>query len=198
MDRSNHYEAAFEAYLRHHGLCYLAVDEAKRASWGGEAIKSLDFIVHGPNGEQLLVDVKGRRFPMGPPHRPRRVWECWSTRDDIAGLERWTALFGPGYRGLLVFVYHLSGDVLLPEGAEDHWLWNGRRYLFRAIPVVDYRRQMRVRSPRWGTVTLPGAVYRALARPFRDFAWEAARAGNLTGDLPEAVEQAEPSGRWLP
>ena len=36
-------------------------------------------------------------------------------------------------------------------------------------PVEDYRRQMRVRSPRWGTVGLPGAVFRELVRPFRDF-----------------------------
>ena len=29
MDRSNHYEAAFEAYLQWHRLCYVAVDERR-------------------------------------------------------------------------------------------------------------------------------------------------------------------------
>ena len=31
MDRSNPYEAAFESYLQHHQLGYVAVDESRRA-----------------------------------------------------------------------------------------------------------------------------------------------------------------------
>jgi hypothetical protein len=167
MDRSNHYEAAFEAYLQWHRLCYVAVDETRRSMLGDLRIKSLDFIVHGEGGARLLVDVKGRRFPTGPGHRPRRVWECWSTLEDLSGLERWTHLFGPGYQGLLVFVYHLLPDVMVPAETEDLWIWRGRRYLLRALPAEDYRRHMRSRSPKWGTVSLPGAVFRELAQPFR-------------------------------
>src|SRR5947209_4905343 len=103
MKRSNQYEAAFEAYLQFHRLCYVAVDETRRAMLGDSTVKSLDFIVFGDHGARLLVDVKGRRFPMGPAERPRRVWECWSTRDDVEGLERWAALSGPDYQGLLVY-----------------------------------------------------------------------------------------------
>jgi hypothetical protein len=169
MDRSNHYEAAFEAYLRARRLGYVAVDEAHRATLDDEPVKSLDFVVYGPNGAKLLVDIKGRRFPGGPKDRPRRVWESWSTRDDIDGLSRWAERFGPGYRGLLVFTYRVLPTVRLPLGTHDWWLWHGRTYLFRAVPVGDYRRHMRVRSPRWGTVSLPSAVYRNLVRPFRDF-----------------------------
>ena len=33
MNRDNHYEAAFEAYLRARRLPYIAVDEARRSSW---------------------------------------------------------------------------------------------------------------------------------------------------------------------
>src|SRR5205807_5961914 len=69
MDRSNHYEAAFEAYLQWHRLCYVAVDETRRAMLGDASVKSLDFIVHGENDCRLLIDVKGRRFPGGPPER---------------------------------------------------------------------------------------------------------------------------------
>ena len=87
MDRGNHYEAAFEAYLQWHRLCYVAVDESRRAMLDDISIKSLDFIVFGGDGARLVVDVKGRRFPLGKPDRPRRVWECWSTRDDVDGLE---------------------------------------------------------------------------------------------------------------
>src|SRR5947208_10904265 len=82
MDRSNHYEAAFEGYLQWHRHCYVAVDESRRAMLGEMRVKSLDFIVYGERGARLLVDVKGRRFPTGSPPRQRWVWECWSTQDD--------------------------------------------------------------------------------------------------------------------
>ena len=110
MDRSNHYEAAFEAYLQWHRLCYVAVDETRRAQLGDLRVKSLDFIVYGEGGARLLVDVKGRRFPTGAPGHQRRVWECWSTQDDVDGLECWAELFGPGYCGLLVFAYQLAAE----------------------------------------------------------------------------------------
>ena len=169
MDRNNHYESAFEAYLQWHRLCYVAVDETRRAMLGETRVKSLDFIVYGEGGSRLVVDVKGRRFPTGCKRRPRRVWECWSTRDDVDGLERWAELFGPGYQGLLVFTYLVLPSVQLPEDTADLWTWRGRRYLLRAVAVTDYRQHMRVRSPRWGTVSLPGAVFRELVRPLQYF-----------------------------
>jgi hypothetical protein len=181
MDRGNHYEAAFEAYLQHERLCYIAVDETRRTMLGELRVKNLDFIVYGDGGARLLVDVKGRRFPAGPVERPRRVWECWSTEDDVTGLELWERITGPGYLGVLVFVYHLLPGVEWADDAEDHWTWRGRRYLLRAVSVTDYRLHMRPRSPRWGTVALPGPVYRALAQPFHVFA---RRAQLVTEECP--------------
>jgi hypothetical protein len=169
MDRSNHYEAAFEAYLQWHRLCYVAVDETRRSVLDESRVKSLDFIVYGAYGSRLLVDVKGRRFPGGTPDRPRTVWESWSTEDDIDGLVRWAGMSGPGYRGLLVFTYHLSPHVELADDTDDLWTWRGRRYLLRAVDVDDYRAHMRRRSPRWATVSLPHAVFRRIARPFHEF-----------------------------
>lgn len=65
-NRDNHYEAAFEEFLRSHGVPYVAVDEARRSLLSdGRSIKSLDFIVAAPGGATWLVDVKGRRFPSG-------------------------------------------------------------------------------------------------------------------------------------
>ncbi len=183
MDRSNHYEAAFEAYLRDRRLGYVAVDEAHRATLDDEPVKSLDFVVYGSNGAKLLVDVKGRRFPGGKKDRPRRVWESWSTREDIDGLGRWAERFGPDYTGLLVFVYRILPAVRLPLGTRDLWLCRGRTYLLRALTVDDYRRHMRVRSPRWGTVHLPGATFRELVRPFRDFS---EKRSTFDGDLSAA------------
>jgi len=168
MKRSNEYEVAFEAYLQWLGLCYMAVDETRRSLMGEGRVKSLDFIVHG-EGSRLLVDVKGRRFPSMTRGKERRVWECWSTADDVSGLEQWAARFGPGYTGLLVFTYQLMPSVELPEDTDDLWEWHGQRYLFRAVAVGDYRQHMRVRSPRWGTVGLPGAVFRQLVRPLHHY-----------------------------
>ena len=162
-------ESSFEAYLQWHRLCYVAVDETRRAMLADLRVKNLDFIVHGESGGRLLVDVKGRRFPGGPPDKPRRVRQCWCARDDIDGLEQWEALFGADYHGLLVFSYALAPAVELPEDTPDLWTWRGRRYLFRAVTVRDYRRHMRVRSPKWGTVDLPGAVFRRLVRPLHDY-----------------------------
>ena len=168
MDRSNHYEAAFEGYLQARRLAYVAIDETRRAPLGDTRLKSLDFIVFG-QGARLLVDVKGRRFPAGRLGKRRRVWECWSTREDIDGLERWVDLWGSGYQGLLVFSYHILPGEELPADIEDLWTWRGRRYLLRAVEVSDYRRHMRVRSPKWGTVTLPRAAYRELVRPLHHY-----------------------------
>jgi hypothetical protein len=169
MDRGNHYEAAFEAYLRARKLGYVAVDETHRASLDDEPVKSLDFFVHGASGARLLVDVKGRRFPGGTRQRPRRVWESWSMRDDVDGLTRWADRFGPGYVGLLVFAYHVRPLVRLPLGVHDLWTWRGKTYLYRAVPVDEYRRHVRVRSPRWDTVHVPTEAFRKIIRPLNDF-----------------------------
>jgi len=99
-NRDNHYEAAFEEYLRSRGIPYVAVDEARRSLMAdGASIKSLDFIVSGPGGTAWLVDVKGRRFPSGEEHK--HYWKNWSTRDDLASLAQWERLFGENFRGLL-------------------------------------------------------------------------------------------------
>jgi hypothetical protein len=165
MDRSNHYETAFEGWLQERQLCYVAVDETRRSLLGDRPVKSLDFIVHGPHGARLVIDVKGRRFPAGPPERRRRVWENWSTEEDVDCLSRWAALFGPGYVGLLVFSYHVLPEVELPDETPDLFAWRGKRYLLRAVDVDDYRRHLRVRSPKWGTVAVPVAIFRDLVLP---------------------------------
>ena len=136
--RDNHYEAAFEAYLQWHRLCYVAVDETRRAFLGATRVKNLDFIVYGECGARLLVDVKGRRFPTGSA-RPRRVWESWSTLADVDGLERWGELFGPAYCGLFVFgqivvmlsqFADLSFGPAFRKALPCHRVWH-----FRSLPA---------------------------------------------------------------
>jgi hypothetical protein len=173
MDRGNHYEAAFEAYLQDNGLSYIAIDETRRALYGERSLKNLDFIVHATAASHLLIDVKGRRFPAGPASKPRAVWECWSTSDDLEALDYWRRLFGPGYQGLLLFLYDIDAAVRLPDDVEDLWCFRGRRYLLRAVAADDYQMHRRVRSQRWGTVSLPADVYQRLAQPFTHFIQQA-------------------------
>lgn len=102
----------------------------------------------------------------------RYVWENWSTQEDIDGLGSWVRLFGPEYLALFVFIYHIRPTVMLPDDTPDVWHFRDAMYLLRAVPLEDYRAHMKVRSPKWGTVGLPGTVYRRLARPFRYYSHE--------------------------
>jgi hypothetical protein len=82
-NRDNHYEAAFEQYLRNGGVPYVAVDEAKRSVLSnGASIKSLDFIVSAAGPTTWLVDVKGRRFPSGDIQK--QYWRCYPQNRAVA------------------------------------------------------------------------------------------------------------------
>src|SRR4030088_2691729 len=106
-NRDNHYEAAFEEYLRSRQVPYVAVDEARRSLLGDASIKSLDFIISSASGGTWLVDVKGRRFPSG---EQKQYWKNWSTRDDLSSLSQWERLFGEPFGALFVFAYNVVGD----------------------------------------------------------------------------------------
>ena len=176
MIRSNHYEAAFEAFLRDREVAFVAVDEAKRSTLGDGPIKSLDFIIVGPETARLVVDVKGRKFPGGTAAAPRKVWQNWADAEDVSGLVRWATHFGPDFRGLLAFVYQIVPPFALPDGTPDQFLFRDRRYLMRAVSALEYREQMRRRSQRWGTVHVPTSAFRQLVRPFSEFLAPAAPA----------------------
>lgn len=169
MDRSNPYEVAFASYLMQQRLCYVPVDETRRSLDDDGPVKSMDFIVLGDGGVRLVIDIKGRRFPSGPPHRPRRIWTCWSGRSDIDSLLRWADLAGPDYRGLLVFAYALAPSVEMHPSTPDLYFFKGQRFLFRAVDVNDYKEHMYQHSPSWQTVTLRQNVFRSLVRPWSDF-----------------------------
>ena len=78
------------------------IDEAKRAIFGDDGLKNPDFLLYPRFGTNLVVEVKGKR---GKNARGRRDWENWVTTDDLDGLVRWQAMFGPGFRAILAFAY---------------------------------------------------------------------------------------------
>lgn len=192
--RENHYEAAFEAYLRRRETPYVAVDETRRALWGGGSLKSLDFLVARPGGSGgWLVDVKGRRFPSGV-KRPRSgrqpssaasplfragrapaaasgggkptgtYWRNWSTLDDLCSLARWEQLLGRGFSGVLLFAFHVIGQ-LAPLPAEQLFEFRERIYGFVAVHLEHYTAHARLLSQKWNTVGLAPEEFRQLAVP---------------------------------
>jgi hypothetical protein len=189
-NRDNHYEAAFEEYLRRRGVPYVAVDEARRSLLSdGASIKSLDFIVStsscmGKQGTDCdapikspgcdestsgrtawLVDVKGRRFPSGDGNK--QYWKNWSTADDLRSLAQWERLFGSNFCGLFVFAYDVLGDRS-PLPAEELFRHREKLYGFVAVPLSAYLGHARLISPRWDTLAMPTAKFRHYARPLSE------------------------------
>jgi len=162
-NRDNHYEAAFEAYLRNRGVPYVAVDEAKRSVLSnGSSIKSLDFIVSCPQQSTWLVDVKGRRFPSGDVQK--QYWKNWSTRDDLVSLAQWERLFGSGFAAVFVFAYNVLGSRS-PLAYEQLFTFREQLYGFVAVRLTDYAGYARPISAKWDTLAMPSADFRRLAFP---------------------------------
>jgi len=177
--RDNHYEAAFEAWLRARRVPYIAVDEAHRAALGGRTLKSLDFIVTvqppGPSPDRWLIEVKGRQFPTAG----KQYWRNWSTSDELESLAGWEELFGGSATGLLVFAYNVVGQFA-PLPADELFVHQERLYGFVGVRLDHYASFARTLSERWGTVTLSAAQFRALARPVREIL-------GLPGGMPTGV-----------
>lgn len=164
--RENHYDAAFEGFLREQRTPYVFVDERRRALMGNASLKSMDFIVHAADKRNLLVDVKGRRFPSGQTDRGHK-WENWTGAEDISALLEWEKVFGTGFRGLLVFAYHVVESRWRGE-FDEIFEYRGREYAFFGVWADSYGCAMRTRSPSWNTVTLPSSEFRELRVPIRE------------------------------
>lgn len=161
-----HYEAAFQKYLQTRQIPYVAVDESKRAAFRDAKLKSFDFIVYSEGESNWLIDIKGRRWAARSSSR-RPTWENWVTEADLAGLRAWEQVFGPSFRGLLVFAYWIAGPAEPPpEVLFEH---RDQRYVFCGIPLEEYCLAARLRSPRWGTVNLPVREFQRWVRPLADW-----------------------------
>lgn len=165
--RSNHYDLAFEDYLRSRRVPYVCVDERRRALLRNASLKSMDFIVYSSTGRNLLVDVKGRRFPTAP-ETGRSRWVNWATSDDLDSLLEWEQVFGSDFRAMLVFAYHIIDPACSTEFDRIYSHPNGQ-YAFFGVWVDEYREQMRPRSAKWETVSVPMAEYHRLRQPVEQF-----------------------------
>ena len=158
--RYNHYEAAFEDFVRSQGWPYIPVDEQRKAIFAGSRIKSFDFIVYPPERKPRLVDVKGRKFPYEG-RSGRRFWENWVTGEDLSGLQRWDVVFGENYEPGLMFAYWLTDPSLAPPSSDVH-VFREREYAFLWISAAEYEAFARPRSAKWNTVTVPVREFRRM------------------------------------
>ncbi|ADG69316.1 hypothetical protein Plim_3503 [Planctopirus limnophila DSM 3776] len=177
--RWNHYDLSFEMYLRDRGIPYIAVDETRRALLAQASLKSMDYIVYGARGQNLLVEVKGRKA------RTSQLSENWVTADDLISLRRWEEVFGKSFRAVMVFAYDVtertpalqrlattSSHEAVGEpnlASEPCFTHQGRDYIFHGVWMEDYERQVKVRSSRWETLWAPAAAYREVRFSMEDF-----------------------------
>lgn len=158
----DHYEQAFEDYLRCKGWPYVAVDETRKKAFAEVRLKNFDFVVYSATGPNLLVDIKGRKFPdlsITGRRRTGRPWENWVTREDMEGLTQWEGIFGGDFRSVLIFTYWLQGPPEKSPFADVH-VHKGRHYAFSAIGLTEYRAAAKPRSAKWQTLTMPSEPFR--------------------------------------
>ena len=165
-DRTVHYEAAFEAFLREKGIPCVAVDEAKKALFANAKLKSFDFVVYSKNGPNLLIDVKGRQARSRGSPGARGSFETWATEQDVNDLVQWEQVFGDGYKAVLTFIYWIDPPLTPEPGMFE---FRDRWYLLIGVDLAEYRDHMRRRSAKWETVALAAEDFRSLARPIESW-----------------------------
>jgi hypothetical protein len=148
----NHYERAFQSWLIDNRIQHIAIDEHKRAAFGRSKIKSFDFLLYPRNQKVIIAEVKGRKF-RGKSFAGLAGFECWVTTEDVNGLTRWQQVFGQGHTAVFVFTYAIENIDVDFDGRQVYD-FDADRYVFFAVRLDDYCSFMKVRSPKWQTVTL--------------------------------------------
>ena len=166
---NDHYERAVQDFLRSHDVPYLRVDQIKRSAFAGVKLKSFDLLIYPEQGRNILADIKGRKWPYRV-GRTRKYWENWVTADDLQGLTRWQEVFGEEFRSAFIFSYWLTEAEDIPTGQGLH-TFDGQKYGFLLVWLSDYTHNMRVRSARWRTLSMPTEPFKALAKPLEDVLW---------------------------
>jgi hypothetical protein len=161
MTRINHYERAFENWLRDNRIKYTAIDQSKRAAFATASLKSFDFLLYLRSKSSIIAEIKGRTFK-GISFEKLRGFECWVSAEDIEGLTHWQRVFGNGQLVYFIFAYCIENIDVDFDGRNAYEL-GPRRYVFFAVSLDDYRKYMKLRSPKWRTVTLPADKFRQSA-----------------------------------
>jgi hypothetical protein len=150
-----------------HRIAYVHSEEHHRPGPSDGSVKNFDFLLRLECGRKIVVEVKGRTFT-GTTLAGLSGLECWVTRDDVKSLRTWQKALGGDPEAVFVFAYRIVQADVDFDGHEPLVL-GPDRYVFFCIPVEDYCRYMRLRSRKWGTVSLGIEDFRRSARDLGDF-----------------------------
>ena len=167
-NRSNHYEAAFEAL---HPVAPGAVRGRRRGQAGAfratTGSRIPDFLLYPRLGPNLVVEVKGKR---GKNAEGRRPWENWVTTDDLDGLARWQEMFGPGFRAILAFAYaEPLPPFPLPRDERSVRVPGPRRIASGRSGSTTTSPTSGREGPAWKAVAMARAAFRRRVRPLREW-----------------------------
>ena len=91
------------------------------------------------------------------------------TTDDLDGLVRWQAMFGPGFRAVLAFAYAEPIQPFPLPGDNGAYEFRGLEYRFWAVGLDDYIAHLRSRGPAWKAVAMARRAFRRRVRPLLEW-----------------------------
>jgi len=168
-EQTNVYEQAFESFLNENKIPFVWVDQSKRPEFFQSSIKNFDFLINPDSDSPILVELKGRTFK-GDSLAGLKGLDGWATFEDVQALSQWLSRFRndfPAAEAFFVFAFRFANIDVETDGW-DVYDYNGRRFLFLAIPLEKYAEAMKIRSPKWQTVTLPAEDFRRWATSLYD------------------------------
>jgi hypothetical protein len=162
----SHYEKAFQSWLTDNHIQYICVDDSTKAAFDSSKVKSFDFLLYPRSGKVVIAEVKGRKFK-GTSLCNLTGLDSWVTADDVEGLVKWQQVFGPDHMAVFIFAYKM-GQIDVDFDGHALYQFQTNRYVFFAVKADDYRKFMRLRSPKWQTVVLPAGDFRRCSSPIED------------------------------
>jgi hypothetical protein len=165
----NLYEQVFESWLRENHIPFVCIDQTHRFEQGHGDIKNFDFLLRPDSPHPILVELKGRTFH-GISLAGLKGLDGWATFEDVQALTQWLSRFYkdvPAAQAFFVFAFRFANIDVETDGW-GVYDYSGRRYLFLAIPLEKYAAAMKLRSPKWQTVTLPAEDFRQAAVPLNE------------------------------
>jgi len=168
-EQANLYEQAFEGFLTENKIPFIWVDQSKRPEFFEPTVKNFDFLLYPDSQCPVLVELKGRTFK-GDSLAGLKGLDGWVTFEDVQALSQWLIRFRkdfPAAKAFFVFAFRFANIDVETDGW-DVYDYSGERFLFLAIPLEKYAAAMKVRSPKWQTVTLPAEDFRQWAIPMNE------------------------------
>ena len=168
-EQANLYEQAFECFLAENKLPFIWIDQSKCLEFQNCHVKNFDFLISPNTDSPILVELKGRTFK-GTSLAGLKGLDGWATFEDVQSLSHWLDQFqkdAPLTQAVFVFAFRFANIDIETDG----WCvydYSGEQFLFLAIPLQKYAETMKIRSPKWQTVTLPAEDFRQWALPIEE------------------------------